>query len=99
MMIISTSSRLTPAISRAFSQLAAAWLTMLSPLPRTWRFRMPVRCAIHSSFVSTIFERSSLEIACSGTELPTPSKAQPVWACACTLRATPLSSDPEWRQR
>lgn len=44
------------------------------------RFRIPVRTDIHSSLVSTIFERSSLDIWRVGTADPHPTNLQPLLA-------------------
>lgn len=43
----------------------------------TLRLRIPVLTDIHSSFVSTILERSSLEISRVGTAEPHPTNLQP----------------------
>ena len=56
----------TPA---AASARVAAWNArspVVSPSAAMWRWRMPVRAAIHSSLVSTIFDRSSLVKIFSG---------------------------------
>ena len=49
---------------------------------------MPVRVAIHSSFVSTSFSRSLFVRTVAGTLLPTPASLHP--AAASTLKARSL---------
>ena len=43
-------------------------VAVVSPSPATWRSLMPVRCTIHSSEVSTIFDSSSLVTTRRGSE-------------------------------
>ena len=83
---MSTSLALIPAISNALLQAFSAILTSDSPSPRILRERMPVREAIHSSFVSTNLERSSFDMIVLGTADPTPVMRQlfKVAALHCT---------------
>ena len=55
-----------PALSSARRAAAVARSEVSSPSAAMWRWRMPVRAAIHSSLVSTIFDRSSLVSTLSG---------------------------------
>ena len=58
--ISSISEASTPAASSARTAAWKARSPVVSPSAATCRWRMPVRAAIHSSEVSTIFARSSL---------------------------------------
>lgn len=46
--------------------------------PSTRRLRIPVRTEIHSSEVSTNFERSSFVMRCFGTADPDPTNLEPL---------------------
>ena len=76
----SISSGATSAISRALVAASTAKPTKLSLPDTTRRLRIPVRVAIHSSLVSTIFARSSLEMRRLGTAEPDPISLQPLGA-------------------
>ena len=52
--------------------------------------RIPVLCAIHSSFVSTSCERSALVSTCAGAELPEPASRTPAAARTRIRRPLPL---------
>mmetsp|Transcript_3547 Transcript_3547/g.5986 ORF Transcript_3547/g.5986 Transcript_3547/m.5986 type:complete len:218 (+) Transcript_3547:908-1561(+) len=65
-------SACTPAISRAALLAFTASSPRVSPLARTRLFLMPVREAIHSSFVSTNLAKSSLDTISLGSAEPTP---------------------------
>ena len=67
----------SPAASIALRAAAVASVAVDSSLPAMRRSRMPVRCTIHSSLVSTIFDRSSLVSLRSGTLLPVPAIIAP----------------------
>mmetsp|Transcript_11139 Transcript_11139/g.29632 ORF Transcript_11139/g.29632 Transcript_11139/m.29632 type:complete len:389 (-) Transcript_11139:32-1198(-) len=55
----------------------------------TWRRRMPVRWTIHSSLVSMICAKSSLETTAAGANEPVPAIRKPKhWWAADTLRRT-----------
>lgn len=76
------SAALTPAISSACTEAAAACVLRLSPAAMTCRRRMPVLVAIHSSLVSTSFSRSALLSTASGTLDPLPVILQPCRPCS-----------------
>ena len=61
-----------PASSRAAKAALAAMSDEASSAAAIRRLLMPVRVLIHSSFVSTVFARSSLVRTLSGTQPPTP---------------------------
>jgi hypothetical protein len=52
--------------------------------------RIPVLCAIHSSFVSTSCERSAFVSTCAGAELPEPASRTPAAALVRIRRPLPL---------
>src|SRR6218665_613430 len=56
--IASISAPVRPAAFSARSAARVAMSEVFSPSPAMWRLRMPVRCAIHSSVVSTSLARS-----------------------------------------
>ena len=64
--IMSMSAGVSPALASAAFAASKPRSEVNSPSAATRRSRMPVRCRIHSSDVSTIFERSSLERIFSG---------------------------------
>ena|SRR5690606_29648611 len=70
--IKSTSSPLTPLCLRHCSIAFTDKSLLASHLAAMRRSRIPVRSRIHSSDVSTIFDRSSLVSFLSGTYMPTP---------------------------
>mmetsp|Transcript_58163 Transcript_58163/g.138451 ORF Transcript_58163/g.138451 Transcript_58163/m.138451 type:complete len:209 (+) Transcript_58163:632-1258(+) len=76
----STSSGSMPAESNACLAASTEMDARLSPAPTTHRRRMPVRCVIHSSLVSTISDKSSLLTTASGTALPVPAILIPATA-------------------
>ena len=69
--IRSISSGAIPACSMALAAAFAAISDVLSSVAIRLS-PMPVRLRIHSSFVSTIFDRSSFVTICSGTYEPVP---------------------------
>mmetsp|Transcript_55224 Transcript_55224/g.103528 ORF Transcript_55224/g.103528 Transcript_55224/m.103528 type:complete len:300 (+) Transcript_55224:383-1282(+) len=73
----STSSGDISAASRALVAALAERDASVSSGPRTCRLLMPVRCEIHSSLVSTICARSSLETTVSGAAEPVPTTEIP----------------------
>jgi hypothetical protein len=56
-----------PARSMAMSDASFARSDVATPGSTTCRSRIPVRCRIHSSLVSTIFSRSALVSSRGGT--------------------------------
>ena len=50
----------TPAAASAARAACSAMSEVVSPSAAMWRSRMPVRCVIHSSEVSTICDSSAL---------------------------------------
>ena len=68
----SMSPRARPDASMARRLARSARSTPVSPSRTQWRWRMPVRCAIHSSVVSMTAARSSLVTMRSGTAMPVP---------------------------
>ena len=70
-MIISSSSGFTPLFSRA-RRAAATPMSVAVSVVHTWRCFTPTRFVIHSSEVSTMWERSSLVRIFSGAKLPVP---------------------------
>jgi len=56
---MSTSAAATPALASAADAAFAAIASTVSSSPAMWRVAMPTRLRIHSSLVSTIFDRSS----------------------------------------
>jgi hypothetical protein len=75
--IRSTSLGSRPAASSARRAAAVPRTAVDSPGPAMRRSLMPVRCVIHSSFVSTIVDRSSFVRRFSGTKLPVPAMMAP----------------------
>lgn len=93
-------------MSNAAVAAAAACDVSVSPAAMTCRRLMPVRVAIHSSFVSTKASRSVLVSTASGVLLPLPVSLQPlscrpvaphVVALAARLDARELSNGRWWR--
>mmetsp|Transcript_5069 Transcript_5069/g.12165 ORF Transcript_5069/g.12165 Transcript_5069/m.12165 type:complete len:278 (-) Transcript_5069:195-1028(-) len=78
--INSTSSGSMSAASMACFAAATEREVRLSPGPAMQRVRMPVRCVIHSSLVSTISDKSSLLTMASGTAFPVPAILIPATA-------------------
>ena len=76
-MIMSSSSAFTPERSSAFSRASRPSEKTVSESLALWRARMPVRCAIHSSLVSTIFSSSLLVSTHAGTARPVPAIRTP----------------------
>mmetsp|Transcript_2753 Transcript_2753/g.7523 ORF Transcript_2753/g.7523 Transcript_2753/m.7523 type:complete len:329 (+) Transcript_2753:309-1295(+) len=90
----STSSGVTPAISIASREASAASCVTVSPPLSTRRAPIPVRVLIHSSFVSTYCERSSLESESAGAAAPHPAKRTPAaYLCAFSLFAVFVAAD------
>jgi hypothetical protein len=69
----SISPGLTPAAASAARDAPSARSQVVWPSAAMWRWRMPVRDAIHSSLVSTSFSRSALVSTFSGRKLPVPA--------------------------
>ena len=69
--IISNSSGRTPVCASACLPASTAIDTVDSD-SAIWRFSTPVRSRIHASFVSTIFDRSSLSMIFTGILDPVP---------------------------
>ena len=66
-MITSMSSGVRPAFAIASRAAIVARSLVATPGSTMCRSRMPVRCMIHSSVVSTIFSRSALVSTRGGT--------------------------------
>src|SRR5207249_155256 len=66
----SRSAACMPARSSAWHVASRASETPVSPSDTQWRVLIPERCAIHSSDVSIMRERSSFETTRSGTWKP-----------------------------
>ena len=61
------SSGVIPARAIAPSAASLPRSDVATPGPAMWRSRMPTRCMIHSSVVSSIFSRSALVSTRGGT--------------------------------
>ena len=68
----SISEFLMPAFSIAVSAASYDKSQVVSPSAAIWRLLMPVRVLIHSSLVSTIFDKSSLVSILAGSLYPVP---------------------------
>ena len=66
-MIRPMSSGVSPAFAIAVIAASFPRSDVATPGSTMWRSRMPVRCRIHSSVVSTIFSRSALVSSRGGT--------------------------------
>jgi hypothetical protein len=84
----STSSGSTPAISSALEAALLPSSDIVSPGASRCRLRMPVRCAIHSSVVSTSSSRSTLVTRVGGAQEPTPTSRD----LSLDLAALPLAT-------
>ena len=63
----SMSAGVSPACAMVVSAASFARSDVAMPGSTMWRSRMPVRCWIHSSLVSTIFSRSAFVSTRGGT--------------------------------
>src|SRR6218665_1966837 len=79
--IASISAPVRPAAFSARSPARVAMSEVFSPSPAMWRLRMPVRCAIHSSVVSTSLARSLFVKNFSGRYEPQDNGARALKFC------------------
>src|SRR3954451_442560 len=87
-MIRSSSEAAMPAESSALRAAAVASDAVVSPSPAMRRSLIPVRWTIHSSLVSTIFDRSSLVSRFSGRALPVPVRMAPKVLDICSASSS-----------
>ena len=99
-MIRSSSSGFTPLSSRA-ARAAATPMSVLVSVVHTRRSFTPTRLVIHSSEVSTMWERSSLVSTFRGRKLPVPKmrKLISVLSCAPGFSAVFPPAGPAWAGR
>ena len=70
------SSAVRPAWASAASAARVPSTEVVSSGPAMWRWRMPVRCTIHSSEVSSRAARSALVTTWAGSALPVPRRME-----------------------
>src|SRR5579863_2925550 len=98
----SMSAPVRPASPSAASAALVASCDVVSPGAAIRRWRMPVRCWIHSSDVSTILASSALVSTLSGRKAPTPrttERSLEMVMGSAILSLTPLGIDLKgWRK-